>query len=289
MSISEELQRIINAKSSIRNAIITKGVDVSTDLLLSSYADKILEITSGGGASQADLNNIIDSLRSRGLDVSSGIGWSDVPYYIELLVKATDAESADSDFLISDQLADNEIWMKTSDNQPVSNIRKSFIKDAVGNACNITYNYYDPNSGYCKVELDRNVYSVDMMFYNASNTVTTVIFSNYLHELGNLYAGQTGISKVIVGRNLTTLGRSFWYQPMASISLPSTLSTISDGTFAYTTIYKIKSYATTAPTLSGQPFYNISATGTVYIPKGADYSTWRNATGLSGWSFIDNL
>ena len=249
MSISEELQRIINAKSSIRNAIITKGVDVSTDLLLSSYADKILEITSGGGASQADLNNIIDSLRSRGLDVSSGIGWSDVPYYIELLVKATDAESADSDFLISDQLADNEIWMKTSDNQPVSNIRKSFIKDAVGNACNITYNYYDPNSGYCKVELDRNVYSVDMMFYNASNTVTTVIFSNYLHELGNLYAGQTGISKVIVGRNLTTLGRSFWYQPMASISLPSTLSTISDGTFAYTTIYKIKSYATTAPTL----------------------------------------
>ena len=291
MSISEELQRIINAKASIKSAIESKGVNVSSDLLLSSYADKILEISSGSGGSQAELNAIIDSLRSRGLDVSSGIGWSDVPYYIELLVKATDAEQADSDFLISDQLSENEIWVKTSDNQPLSSLATFAIKDVNDNNCNITYNYYDPNSGYCKMEFDRNVYSVESMFFGASDTVITVVFSNNLRSIGTLYSSQTHIQKVIVGRNLTTINNSFYALPIGSISLPSSLTSIS-GSIAFTnngSLYKIKSYATTAPVLSNDPFHNIPATGTVYIPKNSDYSSWKNSRGLSGWTFIDNL
>ena len=287
-SISEELQRIVNAKASIKSAIESKGVNVSTDLKLSSYADKILEISAGGGGgSQADLNNIIDSLRSRGLDVPSNIGWSDVPYYIELLVQATDAESADSDFLISDQLGENEIWYKTTDNQPIE-MTEWAITDSNDVKCNVTYNYYDPNSGYCKCEFNKNVYKVGPMFYRGGATVTAVVFSNYLREINELFQGLSQLSNIIVGRGLLTLG-SLQGMPIGSISLPSGLTNISDFCFMNTNLYKIKCYATTAPTLNGTPFWRVPSTGTIYIPRGADYSTWRNSTGLSGWSFIDNL
>ena len=288
-TISEELQRIVNAKASIKSAIESKGVTVATDLLLSSYADKILEISSGGGGSQTELNAIIDSLRSRGLDLPSNISWSDVPYYIELLVKATDAEQADSDFLISDQLAENEVWYKTVNNQPVSSFATWNIKDINNNNCNPTYNYYDPNSGYCKVEFDRNVYSVGAMFSTVDNAAITVVFSNYLREIGAFYIRQSQFSKIIVGRGLTKIDSSFSSQPIGSISLPSSLTNITGYAFNNSSISKIKCYATTAPTLSGQPFFNVPATGIIYIPKGADYSSWMSATGLSGWTFIDNL
>lgn len=290
MSISEELQRIINAKSSIKSAIESKGIIVPSDLLLSSYADKILDISAGGGgASQAELNNIIDSLRSRGLDVPSNIGWSDVTYYIELLVKATDAESADRDFLISDQLAENEIWYKTTDNQTVSIFTYNTILDSNNNRCNVTYNYYDPNSGYVKVEFDRNPYKVNALFNGASNTVTTVIFSNNIRELGDIYYGETGITKIIVGRNLISLNSSFRSQPIASVSLPSSLTNINGSTFSNSGISQIKCYANTAPTLNSSPFYQVPSTGQIYIPKGADYSSWQSDYYLRNWSFIDNL
>ena len=49
-TIQENLDRIKKAKSAIKNAIIQKGIEVTDTEKIETYADKILQIKSGGGA-----------------------------------------------------------------------------------------------------------------------------------------------------------------------------------------------------------------------------------------------
>ena len=49
-TIQENLNRITNAKSAIKDAIIQKGIEVTDAEKIETYADKILQIKSGGGA-----------------------------------------------------------------------------------------------------------------------------------------------------------------------------------------------------------------------------------------------
>ena len=48
MSIQSEIERISEAKNTIKSAIISKGVDVGDDVLIDGYAEKISAISSGG-------------------------------------------------------------------------------------------------------------------------------------------------------------------------------------------------------------------------------------------------
>ena len=51
-TIQENLDRIKNAKSAIKGAIIQKGIDVTDTEKIETYADKILQIKSGGGTTE---------------------------------------------------------------------------------------------------------------------------------------------------------------------------------------------------------------------------------------------
>ena len=51
-TIKENLDRIKNAKSAIKNAIIQKGIEVTDTERIETYADKILQIKSGGGTTE---------------------------------------------------------------------------------------------------------------------------------------------------------------------------------------------------------------------------------------------
>jgi hypothetical protein len=73
MSIADKLQAINEAKIAIREAIIAKGVDVLTSDTFRSYADKILDITTGGGGGSGEVEQ-------RGLspDITKGLSfWID--------------------------------------------------------------------------------------------------------------------------------------------------------------------------------------------------------------------
>ena len=48
-TLQENLDRIKNAKSAIKNAIIQKGIEVTDTEKIETYADKILQIKSGSG------------------------------------------------------------------------------------------------------------------------------------------------------------------------------------------------------------------------------------------------
>ena len=51
-TLQENLDRIKNAKSAIKDAIIQKGIEVTDTERIETYADKILQIKSGGGGTE---------------------------------------------------------------------------------------------------------------------------------------------------------------------------------------------------------------------------------------------
>ena len=51
-TLQENLDRIKNAKSAIKNAIIQKGIEVTDTERIETYADKILQIKTGGGTTE---------------------------------------------------------------------------------------------------------------------------------------------------------------------------------------------------------------------------------------------
>ena len=87
-TLQENLDRIKNAKSAIKNAIIQKGIEVTDTERIETYADKILQIKSGGGTTEIPefdpdgpltfyrLDDIGDSYVSLGPNALSNIEYS---------------------------------------------------------------------------------------------------------------------------------------------------------------------------------------------------------------------
>lgn len=76
MSYQDELQRLVEAKASMRQSIINKGVEVPDDAKIEDYAGYILQIQNGGGGGWDPANPTIDGLKdaiSRGEDIEIGI------------------------------------------------------------------------------------------------------------------------------------------------------------------------------------------------------------------------
>lgn len=68
MTITQELQTLLNTKGEIRQAIINKGVAVEENTPFDSYADKISQIAGGSGGGGSDtfsaellLSNVVNS------------------------------------------------------------------------------------------------------------------------------------------------------------------------------------------------------------------------------------
>lgn len=71
---------------------------------------------------------------------------------------------------------------------------------------------------------------------------------------------------------------------VTTIDLPSTLVDFANNAISGTQVTAIICRATTAPTISnGSTFAGLSASGTLYTPADADYSTWLAALG-EGWT-----
>lgn len=73
MSYQDELQRLVEAKASMRQSIINKGVEVPDDAKIEEYADYIRQIEGGGSwdPSNPDLDALIAAIRS-GQDIPVG-------------------------------------------------------------------------------------------------------------------------------------------------------------------------------------------------------------------------
>ena len=102
-------------------------------------------------------------------------------------------------------------------------------------------------------------------FANCTSLVR-VELHNIIQFGSNMFMNCTGIETMIIGKNCTSIGAS----PFDNC----------------TSLTEIWCFATTAPGIVTNPFDSIPSSGTLYIPSGADYSSWR-AKLPSGWSVVE--
>lgn len=95
-TIQENIDRIKQAKADIKEAIIAKGVEVSDDVKIDGYADKISEIQQGGGGQFAvDFGEEI----ATGNQYFIGALQEDIDYYNEVVRSVESGERTQNDYI----------------------------------------------------------------------------------------------------------------------------------------------------------------------------------------------
>lgn len=86
-------------------------------------------------------------------------------------------------------------------------------------------------------------------------------------------------------QTLTTIGNYAFYEvkDLTQIIIPQSVTTIGNYAFADTDLNTIVCEAITAPTITSSTLSLIPNNGTLYVPQGADYSSWSNNL-PTGWT-----
>lgn len=72
MATSDKLQKLLETKEQIRQAIIDKGVEVGEDIVFADYPNKIAAIeSSGGGSLTKEQSDIINAWNQRTINGTS--------------------------------------------------------------------------------------------------------------------------------------------------------------------------------------------------------------------------
>ena len=86
-------------------------------------------------------------------------------------------------------------------------------------------------------------------------------------------SGLTG--ELVIPNTVTRIGSAvFEGSSLKSIVIPDSVTSLGAYVFSRSKVYKIKSYAVTAPTVGAATFMFGRQNGTLYYPKGSDYSQW---------------
>lgn len=89
-------------------------------------------------------------------------------------------------------------------------------------------------------------------------------------------------TNVTIPENITSIGYTAFKDctSLSSITIPENVESIGDSAFGYcSSLTEITCLSTTAPTLNGNVFYSIPASGTLTYPCESDYSTWLEQLG----------
>jgi len=117
--------------------------------------------------------------------------------------------------------------------------------------------------------------------------LANVKIPNSVTTLGNnAFYNNSHLTNIEIPNSITAIGTSTFANcsNLNNVTIPSTVTTINDNAFTNcSTLNSITSYATTAPTLGNNAFSSVATSGTLYYPKGSDYSTWIAAL-PSGWT-----
>ena len=123
-------------------------------------------------------------------------------------------------------------------------------------------------------------------FQGCSGLTGCEINNQYTRLEGWVFSGCTSLTSITIPDSVTLIGGYSFSNcsNLEEISFGSGLTQLNRNMFTNcSNLDKITCKATTAPTLGLQVFSGVANTGTLYIPSGADYSTWLTELG-SGWT-----
>jgi len=102
------------------------------------------------------------------------------------------------------------------------------------------------------------------------------------------FAGCSSLSYLGISLGVTSIGVAAFSgcSSVTGVTLGIGVTSIAGSAFRdCTSIKRISAYPTTAPTIVSNSFLGVPSTGTVYYPKGSNYSSWKSNQNLSGWTF----
>ena len=194
MNITENIQRIQQAKIDIRNAIIQKGVSVSDTLTIDNFADKILQIEGGGGG-EDNLEKLLKNTLTS-YNISNGIT-SIKPY---AFYSATTLTSV------------------TIPNSVTS------IGNSAFNSCTSLSSVTIPNS----------VTSIGNSVFSGCTSLTSITIPNSVTSIGNsVFYSATTLTNVIIPNSVTSIGTNAFRscKNLTSVTWNSSQQYIQDYTF----------------------------------------------------------
>ena len=128
-------------------------------------------------------------------------------------------------------------------------------------------------------------------FYGCTSLVSLYI-PNKVTSIGNYtFYGCSKLTSITIPDSVTSI-EAYAFRgcsSLASITIPNSVTTI--GNYAFygcTSLSSITCNATVAPTISNTVFHSIKKYGSLYYPKGSDYSSWLSTSsyylGYYGWN-----
>ena len=142
----------------------------------------------------------------------------------------------------------------------------------------------------CLIQKD-NFINKSSLDAEANNYWGTIIYDTFTED-GLYIKGTTivkekdGITDITIPNGITSIGENVfdYCYNLTSITIPNSVSSIGYGSVnGSKKLSSITCYATTAPTLGSYALKQLSLTGTLRVPQGSNYSTWKSVLG-SGWT-----
>ena len=128
-------------------------------------------------------------------------------------------------------------------------------------------------------------------FYGCTSLVSLYI-PNKVTSIGNYtFYGCSKLTSITIPDSVTSI-EAYAFRgcsSLASITIPNSVTTIgTDAFYGCTSLSSITCNATVAPTISNTVFHSIKKYGSLYYPKGSDYSSWLSTSsyylGYYGWN-----
>lgn len=143
--------------------------------------------------------------------------------------------------------------------------------------------------------IPEGVTSIGIRAFQSCKSLETIHIPEGVTSIGgNAFLSCQSLTSINLPEGLLTIGNAAFRRcySLKTVALPSTLTTISSSAFEDTTsLTQIISKATIQPSIEFGTFENTKTGGTLFYPKGSDYSQWLSTDGYYlgyyGWNGVE--
>ena len=154
---------------------------------------------------------------------------------------------------------------------------------------------FESCEGLQEVTIGSGVTNFGDYAFSMCKGLTSLTLGSGLTTIGNgAFSHCYSLTNVVIPDSVITIGNGAFYQctSLPSVEIPNSVTSI--GNSAFSVCGKLKDIiikSTVAPTVDSYTFYIVGTGGTLYYPKGSDYSQWLSNEeyylGYYGWNSVE--